>query len=169
MRVAPELYLKMLVVGGMERVFEIGRNFRNEDIDLTHSPEFTSVELYMAWADMYDLLDLTEEMISELVKSITGSYQTVLDKEGTTYNIDWKRPWKRIQMIPALEEATGEKFPPADQLGTDESIAFLERILEKMKIDCAIRTPSKMIDKLAGALIEPSMVNPTFLIGHPQM
>jgi lysyl-tRNA synthetase class 2 len=114
-------------------------------------------------------MDLTEDMISELVKDVTGSYTTVLHKEGTTYEINWQRPWKRIQMIPALEEVTGEKFPPADTYDTDESLAFFEGLLKKMNVECEIRTVSKIIDKLAGEFIEPQMVNPTFLVGHPQM
>lgn len=74
MRVAPELYLKMLIVGGMERVFEIGKQFRNEGIDLTHNPEFTTCEFYMAYADYNDLMKITEDMVSGLVHSITGVY-----------------------------------------------------------------------------------------------
>lgn len=76
MRVAPELYLKMLIVGGMERVYEIGRQFRNEGIDLTHNPEFTTCEFYQAFADVYDVMDMTEELVSGLVKHITGGYKT---------------------------------------------------------------------------------------------
>lgn len=75
MRVAPELYLKMLIVGGMNKVFEIGKNFRNEGIDLTHNPEFTACEFYWAYADYNDLMVMTEKMISEMVYSIHGSYK----------------------------------------------------------------------------------------------
>jgi lysyl-tRNA synthetase, class II len=168
--VAPELYLKLLVIGGIERVYEIGRQFRNEDIDLTHNPEFTTCEFYFAFADMYDLLDLTEELISGLVKEVTGSYQTVLQALGKTYDLNWARPWKRVKMIPSLEEATGERFPPADQLHTEESTRFLERILRKLGIPCAEpRTNARMLDKLVGELIEPHCENPTFIIGHPQV
>ena len=82
MRIAPELYLKMLIVGGMERVFEIGKNFRNESIDLTHNPEFTACEFYMAYADYNDNMTLTEELISGMVKEITGGYKIKYHPEG---------------------------------------------------------------------------------------
>lgn len=172
MRVAPELYLKMLVVGGFEKVYEIGRQFRNEDIDLTHNPEFTSCEFYWAFADYHDLMEITEELLTGMVEKITGSLQTTLHREdnGTKYEINWARPWKRIPMIPTLEEKTGEKFPPADQLDTDETGQFLERVLKKMNIECSEpRTNSRMIDKLVGDLIEPDCINPTFITGHPQV
>lgn len=133
MRVAPELYLKMLIVGGLERVYELGRQFRNEGIDLTHNPEFTTCEFYQAYADYYDLMNLTEELISGLVKYITGGYETTFTTQGgETYNINWKAPWRRVEMIPALEEATGEKFPAGDQLHTQESNEFLKRVLKRL-------------------------------------
>ncbi len=82
MRVAPELYLKQLVIGGLDRVFEIGRQFRNEGIDLTHNPEFTSCEFYMAYADYHDVMEMTEQLFSSMVKEITGSYNlTIHNKE----------------------------------------------------------------------------------------
>lgn len=83
MRIAPELYLKQLVVGGLERVFEIGKNFRNESIDQTHNPEYTSCEFYMAYADYKDLLDLTEDMLSKMVKELTGDYKIKFHPDST--------------------------------------------------------------------------------------
>ncbi|KAJ6012533.1 hypothetical protein N7499_011797 [Penicillium canescens] len=171
MRVAPELYLKMLIVGGLERVYELGRQFRNEGIDLTHNPEFTTCEFYWAYADVYDVMDLTEELISGLVKKITGGYETTFHTQsGETYNVNWKAPWRRVEMIPALEEACGEKFPPGDQLHTQETNEFLKRMLKKMKVDCSPpQTNARMLDKLVGEFIEETCVNPTFITGHPQM
>ncbi|EON68101.1 lysyl-tRNA synthetase [Coniosporium apollinis CBS 100218] len=171
LRVAPELELKKLIVGGFNRVYEIGQQFRNEDIDLTHNPEFTTCEFYQAYADMYDLMTMTEELVSGMVKHITGSYKTTYHTQhGDTYDINWEAPWKRIEMMPALEEATGEKFPPSDQLHTDETNAFLKKVLEKVKVECPPpMTNARMLDKLVGEFIEETCINPTFIMEHPQM
>ncbi|KAB8206789.1 hypothetical protein BDV34DRAFT_193389 [Aspergillus parasiticus] len=171
MRVAPELYLKMLIVGGLERVYEMGRQFRNEGIDLTHNPEFTTCEFYWAYADVYDVMNLTEELVSGLVKHVTGGYETVFHTQtGEEYNVNWKAPWRRVEMIPALEEATGEKFPPGDQLHTAETGEFLKKVLKKTGVECSPPlTNARMLDKLVGEFIEETCVNPTFITGHPQM
>ncbi|KAL2870488.1 lysine--tRNA ligase KRS1 [Aspergillus lucknowensis] len=171
MRVAPELYLKMLIVGGLERVYELGRQFRNEGIDLTHNPEFTTCEFYWAYADVYDVMNLTEELVSGLVKHITGGYETTFHTQsGEEYHVNWKAPWRRVEMIPALEEATGEKFPPGDQLHTAETGEFLKKVLKKTGVECSPPlTNARMLDKLVGEFIEETCVNPTFITGHPQM
>ncbi|KAL4785226.1 hypothetical protein BJX76DRAFT_324976 [Aspergillus varians] len=171
MRIAPELYLKMLIVGGLERVYEIGRQFRNEGIDLTHNPEFTTCEFYWAYADVYDLMSLTEELVSGMVKHITGGYETTFHTQtGEEYQVNWKAPWRRVEMMPALEEATGEKFPSGDQLHTAETNEFLKKVLKKTGVECSPPlTNARMIDKLVGEFIEETCVNPTFITGHPQM
>ncbi|QSZ36167.1 hypothetical protein DSL72_007292 [Monilinia vaccinii-corymbosi] len=171
MRIAPELYLKRLIVGGINRVYELGRQFRNEDIDLTHNPEFTTCEFYMAYADVYDLMKMTEELVSGLVKRITGGTTTKFHTQhGEEYEINWAAPWRRVEMIPALEEATGEKFPPSDQLHTDETNEFLKKVLKKMNVECSPPlTNARMLDTLTGEFIEETCINPTFITEHPQM
>lgn len=137
LRIAPELYLKELVVGGLDRVYEIGRVFRNEGIDLTHNPEFTICEFYLAYADMYDVMDLTEAMVEGIVKYLTGG-QTKLTyqpdgKDGKTLELNFARPWKRYDMIETLEEKLGVKFPPSNTLHTDETNKFLKDLCKKVR------------------------------------
>ncbi|QPG73448.1 lysyl-tRNA synthetase [Brettanomyces nanus] len=172
MRIAPELFLKELVVGGMDRVYEIGRQFRNESIDMTHNPEFTTCEFYQAYADVYDLMDMTEILFSEMVKTICGDYKIDYQPdgpEGKSWTIDFSRPWKRVNMMEELERIYGAKFPPADQLGTEETTKFLKKVLIDHKMDCPPPlTNARMLDKLVGA-IEDSSINPTFIFGHPQI
>jgi lysyl-tRNA synthetase class 2 len=172
MRIAPELFLKELVVGGMDRVYEIGRQFRNEQIDMTHNPEFTTCEFYQAYADVYDLMDMTELLFSEMVKEITGDYKVTYHPdgpEGEALTLDFTRPWKRVNMIEELEKEFNVKFPPGDQLHTEETGKFLKQILIDNKLDCAPPlTNARMLDKLVGNL-EDAAINPTFIFGHPQM
>ncbi|KAG7821307.1 hypothetical protein KL928_001391 [Ogataea angusta] len=172
MRIAPELFLKELVVGGLERVYEIGRQFRNEGIDMTHNPEFTTCEFYEAYADVYDLMDTTELLFSEMVKEITGDYKIKYHPDGPDgkeLTLDFSRPWKRINMIEELEKLFDVKFPPGDQLHTKETGEFLKSILIKHKLDCPPPlTNARMLDKLVGEL-EDTCINPTFIFGHPQM
>ncbi|KAJ8693379.1 lysyl-tRNA synthetase [Pleurotus ostreatus] len=178
LRIAPELYLKQLVVGGLDRVYEIGRVFRNEGIDLTHNPEFTICEFYMAYADMEDLMEITEAMIEGLVKTITGgstkiSYHPDGDKgkEGArVLELEFKRPWKRYDMIGTLEEKLGVKFPPGQELHTETTNAWLRELCTKHNVDCSEpRTNARMLDKLVGEFIEPLCISPAFIVGHPQV
>lgn len=169
MRIAPELYLKQLVIGGLERVYEVGRQFRNEGIDLTHNPEFTTCEFYMAYADYHDLLDMTEQMISGMVLEITGSYVIpyAAEEGKEPVLIDFSPPWKRISMIAGLEEATGTTFPLME---APEMPAFLEGICKKHQVECkAPRTVARLVDKLVGHFLEDNITNPTFITDHPEM
>lgn len=138
LRVAPELYLKELTVGGLDRVYEIGRVFRNEGIDLTHNPEFTLCEFYMAYADMYDVMEITEDLLEGMVKYLTGG-STVMTyhpegKGGKELVMDFKTPWKRYDMIETLEEKLGVKFPPSETLHTAETNKFLIDICQKVTV-----------------------------------
>lgn len=143
MRIAPELYLKELVVGGLDRVFEMGRVFRNEQIDMTHNPEFSICEFYMAYADMYDIMDMTESMVSGLVKYLTGGKTSVTfhpkgKGEGMpSYEIDFKTPWKRFDMIEELEKQLDVKFPPGETLHDENANKFLRDLCEKVSSSTA--------------------------------
>ncbi len=180
LRIAPELFLKQLVIGGMERVYEIGRQFRNEGIDLTHNPEFTTCEFYMAYADYNDLMTVTEDFFTGLVKTINnGSLILKYHPKGTTtegagigepITIDFTAPFKRIPMIAGLEEALKVKFPPADQMHTEETTKFLSDLCVAHNIECAApRTTARLLDKLVGDFLEVHCVNPTFITDHPKI
>lgn len=169
MRIAPELYLKQLIIGGIERVYEIGKQFRNEGIDLTHNPEFTTCEFYWAYADYNDLIEVTEQMVSGMVKEITGGYVIPYAAvEGAEpVMIDFSPPWKRISMIAGLEEATGEKFPALD---APEALAFFGALCKKHNVECSPpRTVTRLVDKLVGHFLEDKIINPTFITDHPEV
>lgn len=168
LRIAPELYLKQLIVGGFERVFEIGSQFRNESIDTTHSPEFTSLEFYMTYIDYNDLMSLAEQLFSEIVFTLYGKYVVKCTKfDGSdSVDIDFTPHFKRFDFVEEIEKNCGVTLP--SDFSTEEANLFLSDLCTKHNIDCsAPRTTSRLLDKLAGRFIEPQCVNPSFIINHP--
>ena len=168
LRIAPELYLKQLVIGGLDRVYEIGRQFRNEGIDLTHNPEFTTLEFYMAYVDYEDLMNMCEEMMSGLVKDITGGYKIKYSpKPGQPeVEIDFTPPFKRVPMMEGLEEAMKTKLPALDDPEVDTKLAAL---LKEHNLECAPpHTTARLLDTLVGEFLEDNIIHPTFITEHPQ-
>lgn len=159
MRIAPELYLKRLIVGGMDRVYEMGRVFRNEGIDNRHNPEFTSVEIYQAFADYRDMMDLTEEVVVKTAEKVLGT--TTINYEGTA--IELASPWKRMSMIEAVKEYSGKDFTNVTDLEEARAIA--------KELNVAVE-PSFGIGKIINACfeeyVEDKLIQPTFITGHPK-
>lgn len=182
MRIAPELYLKQLVVGGFDRVYEIGRQFRNEGIDLTHNPEFTSMEFYMAYADFEDLMNMAEELISGMVFAIHGTYKLKYQPlKKDEVELDFTPPWPRFPMVETVEERGGLKIPRGFD---DETHQYLEAEMKKLEqklqksgdlkpgepIVGAPRTLARLLDGFAGFYIEDQITTqPGFITEHPQI
>jgi lysyl-tRNA synthetase, class II len=156
LRISLELYLKRLLVGGFEKVYEIGRNYRNEGIDLTHNPEFTMLEFYWAYADYFQMMDLIEEMLAGVVMKLKGEPKL---KFGDL-EIDFSRPFKRIDFTQSFKDAAGLDFDPLD--------------LEKLRVWSDTHHPEhrktpdyKLLDKLFGHYVEHTLINPTFVMDMP--
>ncbi|KAK4531845.1 hypothetical protein CCYA_CCYA09G2702 [Cyanidiococcus yangmingshanensis] len=179
LRVAPELYLKQLVIGGLDRVYELGRNFRNEGIDLTHNPEFTACEFYAAYLDYNDLMDLTEALLSLMVKELTGHLKIKYHPDGRNMpehavEIDFTPPFKRISVMDSLRDALPQElqtlFPDSEQLGSEESRRNLQMLCERIGVVCTPPlTEARLLDKLFGELVEPKCISPTFVCDHPEI
>jgi lysyl-tRNA synthetase class 2 len=158
LRVSPELYLKRLVVGGFDRVFEINRNFRNEGIDATHVPEFTMLEFYQAYATYEDLMALTEEMLVGLVREITGG--TAVEFRGRP--IDLTPPWPRRTLV---ELVAGWSGVPAARLFEGETIGALAE--RTGSVERSGMTPGELLHAVYEHAIEPGIANPTFVCQFP--
>ncbi|MCY3985861.1 MAG: lysine--tRNA ligase [Candidatus Dadabacteria bacterium] len=154
LRIAPELYLKRLVVGGLERVYELGRTFRNEGVSTKHNPEFTMIEFYQAYATYEDLMNLIEDLVCCVVENTAGEMQVEYEDK----KIDFKRPWKRINIYDALREKFGSEITEDDQ--------FLFTKADSMGITHnGIR--GKALTEIFEALFEDSLLNPAFVYGFP--
>ncbi len=159
LRVATELPLKKLIVGGLERVYEIGRIFRNEGVSKKHNPEFTSLEFYEAFANFQTLMTLTEDLILGLVKDITGGLKVRYGEQ----DIDFTPPWPRISMRDSIWEIAG--VPKSFDLDTLEGV---QKAAQSFKVE--LDEPEdwgRSLEALWGDLVEPKLINPTFIIHHP--
>jgi lysyl-tRNA synthetase, class II len=158
LRIAPELYLKRLVVGGFERVFEINRNFRNEGVSTQHNPEFTMLEFYQAYATYSDLMTLTEELITQVAVAINGS--SAFSYQGET--IDVSGQWRRMPLFSALVELGG-----IDRHLLNDKQGLLEFAARNGVQVTKTGKLGKVITKLFDALVEPKLIQPTFITGYP--
>jgi lysyl-tRNA synthetase, class II len=158
LRIAPELYLKRLVIGGLERVFEINRNFRNEGISVKHNPEFTMLEFYVTYATYEDLMDLTEELFLHVLDDTAG--KRVIQYQNQT--IDFSRPWQRISLFESLKEIAGiSDGALRDKEGAVAFARSRDVVLSKQD------SLGKILAKIFDQLVEPKLVKPTFVYGYP--
>ncbi len=158
LRIAPELFLKRAVVGGVERVYEINRNFRNEGADSTHSPEFAMLEAYHAYGDYNQIADLTQELIQKAALAVAGS-TTVTWADGTEFDLGGD--WDRIDMYGSLSAASGVEITPATPL--DELLA----LAASLGIEVHLPTHGKLVEELWEHHVKPSLVRPTFVMDFP--
>lgn len=154
LRIAPELYLKRLIVGGMERVYELNRNFRNEGISTKHNPEFTMLEVYQAYSDYHGMMDLTEGLIHNLVMTAVGKEELQFGEK----TINFARPWKRMSYIDLIKEHAGAD--PRDE-------AALREAARKFEINESEMVYIELVDEVFEKAVEPHLVDPTFVIDFP--
>ena len=159
LRVAPELYLKRLIVGGFDKVYEIGRNFRNEGIDIKHNPEFTNMELYAAYENMEDMMAITEELISTIAKNVLGT--TKITYQGV--EIDLTPAWRRVTMIDIVKEKTGVDF---NEIETDEQAQEAAR-KAGIEIDPIKTTRGDILAQFFDEKVEETLIQPTIVYNYP--
>jgi len=164
LRIAPELYLKQLVVAGIDRVFEIGKLFRNEGIDQSHNPEFTSCEFYMTYADYEHLMSLTSLLMKHLCEEC--GFEPCIGTERLNFSADYPR----LEFLPTLETALDSKLPSPEDLHSEDTLKFLNDISTRKGIVLkGFVTVPRLLDKLASQLVEPNLVQPSFLINQPMI
>lgn len=161
LRIAPELYLKRCIVAGFEKVYELGRTFRNEGMSVRHNPEFTMIELYQAFADYNDMMELTENMVAEVCKKVNGT--TKVTYQGT--EIDFMPPWRRITMVDAVKEYAGVDFKEINSNEEAQAIGK-EKHLEFPKPLNTV-TKGEVLNALYEEFCEEHMIQPTFIIDYP--
>ena len=159
LRIANELYLKRLIVGGFDKVYEMGRMFRNEGMDIKHNPEFTNIELYSAYNDYNDMMDLTEEMFKTVAQNVLG--KTNIEYQGT--DIDLGATWKRISMIDAIKEVTGVDF---NLIKTDEEAIKVANEKE-IELEESKKTRGYIINNFFETFVEETLIQPTFIYDYP--
>jgi lysyl-tRNA synthetase, class II len=159
LRISFELYLKRLLVGGYDAVYEIGRDFRNEGVSYKHNPEFTQIEFYKAYADYNDVMDLTERMVAFVAERVTGG--TTITYQGNT--IDLAPPWKRITLRDAIKNGSG-----IDYMDHTEADSLAEAIRATGEKVAPGTTWGRLIDILLSKFVEPNLIQPTFLIDYPR-
>lgn len=165
LRIAPELWLKRLIIGGMDRVFEIGPAFRNEGLDATHNPEFTTCEFYKSFADLETLMLMTEEMISGIAKRVKTLRDYPLKALPKFEESLVATPFNRIEFIPAIEKGLGQKLPDlAAEDATENLIAIFKQHSHPLP---AKPTLPRLLDRLASIYIEPDCTSATFITHHP--
>jgi lysyl-tRNA synthetase class 2 len=158
LRIAPELYLKRLIVGGFERVYEIGKTFRNEGVDRTHNTEFTMMECYQAYADYHDMMQLVEEMFRTIAQDVCGT-TTIPYQE---HMIDFAPAWARVSVPDAIDEKTGIDILEITELAPLQQAIREANLRVEMK-----QTWAKQVDELFSTYVQPLLIQPTFVIDHP--